>query len=66
MMHMTDNRKLSFIIGVCTTIAGWYSLMLLTQKDTLVIKERQYTGLGLGLFAYLIWFFKFSYIVETK
>jgi len=66
MMHMTDNRKLSFIIGVCTTIAGWYSLMLLTQKGTLVIKKRQYTGLGLGLVAYIIWFFKFSYIVESK
>jgi hypothetical protein len=66
MMHMSYNRKLSFIIGICTTIAGWYSLMLLTQNGIVVIKDRQYTGLGLGLLAYVIWFLKFSYIVESK
>ena len=66
MMHLTSNRKLSFIIGLCTTVAGWYSLMLLTQKGKIIIKSRQYKGLGLALIAYVIWFFKFSYIVETN
>ena len=66
MKHITDNRRLSFIIGVCTTIAGWYSLILLTQRGELNIKSRQYKGLGLALLGYVVWFFKFSYVVEAK
>ena len=64
-MIVTKNRKFAFCIGIISTIGGWYSLILMTQ-DKVKIKQRHYIGLILAIIAYILWWGKFCYIVETK
>ena len=64
-MILTRNRKYALCIGVLTTIGGWYSLILMTQNNV-KIKRRQYIGLSLAMFAYIMWFFNFCYTVESN
>jgi len=64
-MIITKNRKIAFCIGIISTICGWYSLILMTQ-DKIQIKQRQCVGLALAITAYILWWAKFCYIVESK
>ena len=58
------NRKMAFTIGIISTIGGWYSIILMTQKKV-QIRRRHYIGLSLAIIGYFIWFFQFCYIVKT-
>ena len=64
-MIVTRNRKLAFCIGIISTICGWYALILMTQ-DKVMIKRRQYIGLALAIIAYILWWAKFCYTVESN
>ncbi len=64
-MIVTKNRKYAFCIGIISTIGGWFSLILMTQ-DNVKIKRRHYIGLGLAIVAYILWWAKFCYTVESN
>ena len=66
-MKITQNRIYAFFLGIITSITGWLGLMLMTQDTKkLKIEKDQCIGLGFAIVTYILWWFKFSYTVETK
>jgi len=73
-MIITQNRKYAFFIGIIVTIGGWFGLLLMTKgKDinlsdgiTSGITSDHYKGLGFAIVSYILWWFKFCYMVESK
>jgi len=64
-MILTQNRIYAFYLGMITTVLGWYSLLLMTQKK-IKIKRRHYIGLGIAFLSYTLWWFKYCYIIESN
>jgi len=64
-MIITNNRKVAFSLGLLSTIIWWYTIILLTQTKV-KIERRHYIGLCLGIAGFVLWFFKFSYTVESR
>ena len=65
-MIITENRKNAFYLGLIASIVSWYTLLLMTHTEKLVITRNQYIGLGFAIVTYILWWLNFCYSVKVK
>ena len=65
-MIVTQNRKNAFCLGLIATLCSWYSLILMTQKEIIVVTQNQYIGLVFAIGAYTLWWVKFCLTVKVQ